>query len=63
MGIFCNAKKQVTIPQEFHFATNERIPQAAAVVDLFDKVIIQMHQIIILLLVCAYIKSKIAYEL
>ncbi|XP_022764096.1 protein TPX2-like [Durio zibethinus] len=37
LGIFCNAKKQVTIPQEFHFATNERIPPAAAVVDLFDK--------------------------
>ncbi|XWS68676.1 hypothetical protein CRYUN_Cryun04dG0111300 [Craigia yunnanensis] len=37
LGIFCNAKKQVTIPLEFHFATNERIPQAAAVVDLFDK--------------------------
>ncbi|XVE92739.1 hypothetical protein REPUB_Repub01dG0125500 [Reevesia pubescens] len=37
-GIFCNAKKQVTVPQEFHFATNERIPAApAAVVDLFDK--------------------------
>ncbi|XWS63433.1 hypothetical protein CRYUN_Cryun06bG0096600 [Craigia yunnanensis] len=36
-GIFCNAKKQVTIPQEFHFATNERIPSAAAAVDLFDK--------------------------
>ncbi|KAF3444087.1 hypothetical protein FNV43_RR13777 [Rhamnella rubrinervis] len=37
LGIFCNTKKQVTIPQEFHFATNERIPPPAAVVDLFDK--------------------------
>ncbi|KAF5744090.1 protein TPX2 isoform X2 [Tripterygium wilfordii] len=37
MGIFCNEKKHVTIPQEFHFATNERIPPAAAVNDLFDK--------------------------
>ncbi|KAH7533384.1 hypothetical protein FEM48_Zijuj04G0125100 [Ziziphus jujuba var. spinosa] len=37
LGIFCNAKKQVTIPQEFHFATNERIPPPAVVVDLFDK--------------------------
>ncbi|XVE66174.1 hypothetical protein DITRI_Ditri08aG0059200 [Diplodiscus trichospermus] len=37
LGIFCNAKKQATIPQEFHFATYERIPPAAAVVDLFDK--------------------------
>ncbi|EOX99472.1 Targeting protein for XKLP2, putative isoform 4 [Theobroma cacao] len=36
LGIFCNAKKQVTIPQEFHFATNERIPPPA-VTDLFEK--------------------------
>ncbi|XP_021295559.1 protein TPX2 isoform X4 [Herrania umbratica] len=36
LGIFFNAKKQVTIPQEFHFATNERIPPAA-VIDLFDR--------------------------
>ncbi|OMO62772.1 TPX2 protein family [Corchorus capsularis] len=37
LGIFCNAKKQVTVPQEFHFATNERIPPPAVVFDLFDK--------------------------
>ncbi|KAK8648100.1 hypothetical protein V6N13_128862 [Hibiscus sabdariffa] len=37
LGIFCNAKKQVTIPQEFHFATHERIPLPVAVADLFDK--------------------------
>ncbi|KAK8706525.1 hypothetical protein V6N13_050086 [Hibiscus sabdariffa] len=37
LGIFCNAKKQVTIPQEFHFATHERIPPPPAVFDLFDK--------------------------
>ncbi|GMJ09882.1 targeting protein for XKLP2 [Hibiscus trionum] len=37
LGIFCNAKKQVTIPQEFHFATHERIPLPVAVFDLFDK--------------------------
>ncbi|KAA3467986.1 protein TPX2 isoform X1 [Gossypium australe] len=37
LGIFCNTKKQVTIPQEFHFATHERIPPPAAVFDLFDK--------------------------
>ncbi|XP_038683473.1 protein TPX2-like isoform X2 [Tripterygium wilfordii] len=37
LGIFCNAKKHVTKPQEFHFATNERIPPATAVIDLFDK--------------------------
>ncbi|CAN6572928.1 unnamed protein product [Malus baccata var. baccata] len=38
MGVFCNAKKHVTKPQEFHFATNERIPpQSSSVVDLLDK--------------------------
>ncbi|XWS54156.1 hypothetical protein CRYUN_Cryun10bG0065100 [Craigia yunnanensis] len=37
LGIFCNAKKQVTIPQEFHFVTYERIPPPPPVVDLFDK--------------------------
>ncbi|PWA44320.1 targeting protein for XKLP2 [Artemisia annua] len=26
LGLFCNKKRQVTIPQEFHFATNKRIP-------------------------------------
>lgn len=37
-------KKQVTIPQEFHFAIDKRIPPPpppAAVVDLFDKVVIE----------------------
>ncbi|KAE8703082.1 Protein TPX2 [Hibiscus syriacus] len=38
LGIFCNAKKQMTIPQEFHFATHERIPPPpVAVFDLLDK--------------------------
>ncbi|KAL2483336.1 Protein TPX2 [Forsythia ovata] len=37
MGMFCNMKKQVTVPQEFHFSIDKRIPQPAAVVDLFDK--------------------------
>ncbi|KAK6151744.1 hypothetical protein DH2020_014379 [Rehmannia glutinosa] len=37
MGIFCNMKKQVTIPEEFHFAIDKRIPPPTAVVDLFDK--------------------------
>ncbi|MBA0606114.1 hypothetical protein Godav_018627 [Gossypium davidsonii] len=37
LGIFCNTKKQVTIPQEFHFATHEKIPPPPAVFDLFDK--------------------------
>ncbi|XP_010522597.1 PREDICTED: protein TPX2 [Tarenaya hassleriana] len=37
MGIFCNTKKHITIPQEFHFATDERISRANSVVDLFDK--------------------------
>ncbi|EXB44629.1 hypothetical protein L484_010320 [Morus notabilis] len=38
LGVFCNVKKQITKPQEFHFATHERIPPPPpAVVDLFDK--------------------------
>ncbi|KAL2496851.1 Protein TPX2 [Forsythia ovata] len=37
MGIFSNMKKQVTVPQEFHFAIDKRMPPPAAVVDLFDK--------------------------
>ncbi|GAB2285376.1 hypothetical protein Dimus_019829 [Dionaea muscipula] len=38
LGLFCNNKKQVTIPQEFHFAIDERIPPPSAkIVELFDK--------------------------
>ncbi|XP_044465747.1 protein TPX2 isoform X2 [Mangifera indica] len=37
LGMFCNAKKHVTKPQEFHFSINERITPAVAVVDMFDK--------------------------
>ncbi|XP_010327080.1 protein TPX2-like isoform X2 [Solanum lycopersicum] len=38
LGMFCNTKRQVTEPQEFHFATDERIPPPANVADmLFDK--------------------------
>ncbi|CAM8982856.1 unnamed protein product [Rhodiola kirilowii] len=37
LGIFCTSKKQVTIPEEFHFATDERIAPANLVVDMFDK--------------------------
>ncbi|XP_021842729.1 protein TPX2 isoform X2 [Spinacia oleracea] len=39
LGLFSNNKKQVTIPQEFHFATDERIPppSTSTMVDLFDK--------------------------
>ncbi|KAJ8444829.1 hypothetical protein Cgig2_008886 [Carnegiea gigantea] len=38
MGLFSNTKKQVTIPQEFHFAVDERIPPPwPNVADLFDK--------------------------
>lgn len=40
MGIFCNMKKQVTIPQEFNFAVDKRIPPPTAVLDLFDKVLL-----------------------
>ncbi|KAI3457208.1 hypothetical protein Pfo_013871 [Paulownia fortunei] len=46
MGIFCNMKKQVTVPQEFNFAIDKRIPPPTAVVDLFDKLSIssEPHQ-------------------
>ncbi|CAN8311148.1 unnamed protein product [Cochlearia groenlandica] len=37
MGIFCNTKKHITIPQEFHFATDERISRPNFVLDEFDK--------------------------
>ncbi|KAJ8561108.1 hypothetical protein K7X08_027298 [Anisodus acutangulus] len=37
LGMFCNTKRQVTVPQEFHFATDERIPPQANFDDLFDK--------------------------
>ncbi|KAK3033299.1 hypothetical protein RJ639_033767 [Escallonia herrerae] len=37
LGIFCNTKRQVTVPHEFHFATDERIPPPTIVTDLFDK--------------------------
>ncbi|XP_021681206.2 protein TPX2 isoform X2 [Hevea brasiliensis] len=43
LGIFCNAKKQVTIPQEFHFATNERIPPPADFADMFDKLSLNLE--------------------
>ncbi|KAG5226314.1 protein TPX [Salix suchowensis] len=45
MGIFCHAKKQVTVPQEFHFATNERISSQAAVADMFDKLSLRSEPI------------------
>lgn len=38
LGLFCNTKKHLTQPQEFHFATDERFPPPIAVFDLFDKV-------------------------
>lgn len=42
--MFCNTKRQVTVPQEFHFATDERIPPPANVADLlFDKVLSYCH--------------------
>lgn len=41
--MFCNTKKQVTVPQEFHFATDERIPPPNSVFDLFDKVCRMYH--------------------
>lgn len=39
LGVFCNTKKHATVPQEFHFATNERIPLPSNFVDFFDKVV------------------------
>lgn len=40
--MFCNTKRHVTVPQEFHFATDERIPPPANIADMFDKVIIEL---------------------
>ncbi|KAI8551584.1 hypothetical protein RHMOL_Rhmol06G0197500 [Rhododendron molle] len=37
LGMFCNTKRHITVPQEFHFATDERIPPPANVADMFDK--------------------------
>ncbi|KAK1288462.1 Protein TPX2 [Acorus calamus] len=37
LGIFCNKKRQLTTPKEFHFATNERIPSSNTFADMFDK--------------------------
>lgn len=39
LGMFCNTKKQITVPQEFHFAIDERIPPPppTSVADMFDK--------------------------
>ncbi|KAK1280417.1 Protein TPX2 [Acorus gramineus] len=36
-GLFCNKKRQVTTPKEFHFATNERLPPSNIFVEHFDK--------------------------
>ncbi|KAK9152824.1 hypothetical protein Sjap_000304 [Stephania japonica] len=41
MGVFCNPKRQITIPQEFHFATEERIPPTRDVSDLLDRLSIK----------------------
>ncbi|KAI3502097.1 hypothetical protein L1887_30128 [Cichorium endivia] len=40
LGLFCNKKQQVTIPQEFHFSINERIPprRTANGAELLDKI-------------------------
>ncbi|RWR79781.1 protein TPX2 [Cinnamomum micranthum f. kanehirae] len=39
IGVFCNQKRQLTVPQGFHFATDERIPPPPAkeVFHIFDK--------------------------
>ncbi|KAI3698702.1 hypothetical protein L2E82_42442 [Cichorium intybus] len=40
LGLFCNKKQQVTIPQEFNFSINERIPprRTANGAELLDKI-------------------------
>ncbi|KAL8538114.1 hypothetical protein ACS0TY_000172 [Phlomoides rotata] len=43
MGIFSNMKKPVTVPQEFNFAVDKRIPPPTAVVVLFDNVLLLEH--------------------
>ncbi|WOK91848.1 protein TPX2-like isoform X1 [Canna indica] len=37
IGLSCNPKPPITIPREFHFATDDRLGPPATVVDLFDK--------------------------
>ncbi|XP_038987762.1 protein TPX2-like isoform X3 [Phoenix dactylifera] len=37
IGLFSNPKPQITTPQEFHFATNDRLGPPATVMELFDK--------------------------
>ncbi|PKA58115.1 Protein TPX2 [Apostasia shenzhenica] len=38
LGVFCQAKPQITTPQEFHFATNDRLgPPPSTMIDFFDK--------------------------
>lgn len=38
VGLFPHAKHQITTPQEFHFATNDRFGPSATMAELFDKV-------------------------
>lgn len=38
IGLFSHPKPQITTPQEFRFATDDRLGQPALVVELFDKV-------------------------
>ena len=61
MGIFCHAKKQVTVPQEFHFATNDRIPSQAAVADMFDKVDRYISLILQIIVALAYEQKQWPY--
>ncbi|XP_059659824.1 protein TPX2 [Cornus florida] len=37
LGMYCNTKRDITVPQGFHFATDERFPPPATIADLFDK--------------------------
>jgi targeting protein for Xklp2 len=46
IGVFAHPKPQVTAPKEFHFSTDVRLGPPS-VADLFDKVVIQNHSVVI----------------
>lgn len=41
LGLFCNPIPQITTPQEFHFATDERLGPPLVFTEMFDKVHIE----------------------
>lgn len=46
IGVFAHPKPQVTAPKEFHFSTDVRLGPPS-VADLFDKVVIGNHIVVI----------------